>query len=1163
MGIKITRFYTKSGIDPFDSATYHYVSSTIKTAKGHVIAQAENIQMPTHWSQNACDIFIHKYLRRAGVPNKTERVHKDSIPTWLQKSTPAPNAQIGGETSVKQTIGRIAGCWTYHGWINQYFADEESAKAFHDEICYMFLHQIAAPNSPQWFNTGLYWAYGIEGNASGLHYNFDFKTKQIVQSTSAYKYPQVHACFILHVEDHLLGENGIMDVWSKEAGIFKYGSGAGANFSNIRGAGEALSGGGKSSGLMSFLQIGDRAAGAIKSGGTTRRAAKMVILDADHPDIEDFVRWKVKEEEKVLALVAGSARVKHHVDNIKQACVAQSDMLTRYNPEHNLLLKQAITQAVGDNIALSFCTSIIRRIEIGQEVDVATLSYDWTGEAYASVSGQNSNNSVRVTDAFLHAVEQDLDWQLIARTDGSVVKTISARKLWQDICDSAWMCADPGIQFQSTIDKWHTCPASGSITATNPCSEYVFLDNTACNLASINLDKMLSNSMFDTGAFIHTSSLLTLALEISVQMAQYPSYTFAVESHKFRTLGLGYTALGSMLMTLGLGYDSDDARMLVSQVTALMTLTAYKMSTEIAKHKGAFSEYDKNKEPMLRVMQLMHEHIRQLCKNMYFDFDLVRLSEEVIEAGMQYGYRNAQTTCIAPTGTISFVMDAGTTSCEPTFSLTAWKKLAGGGDMRILNPSMVPGLRTLGYTEQQIVDIKHYVFGTQNLKTTPHINYDSLNKAGFTSHMLSKINLTGCLDLSHAINKFTFTEDELRTIGSPEEVLSAFFSPGQIMEANLHCFGHLTTEGAPHLRSEHTHVFTCAVQNGVGVQSLAPIAHVKMLACIQPFISGACSKTVNMPEYATAKDVSDIYLAAWKMGVKCVAVYRNNCKFSQALNTVDYTRQTSVKKACSYSIKLANKAFYILAQEDDKGNICELEIVMGKEGSSARTVLDCFAKAISIGLECGVPLGKYVSAFKNISFEPQGQVLGYSNIDKALSPLDLLARVLEHEYPMQSSKHSKPMLTLGTKRNGKRCKVFVDEHEFIMHTGEDDNGRLAEVFFKISKEGSDFCALMSGFAKAISIALQYGVSLGKLSQQFIGTKFQPCGPVMGANITSCDSIIDFAFRMLNQWYATVKDIKHVSSTALRQHCSNCSEFSLKANGTCMVCENCGQTTGCS
>lgn len=1212
----IKRFYTKHSDQwnadlVFQNINFRLVDSVIRTASGDIVSQLNGVEVPDFWSQTAADIFATKYLRRAGVPNKLERVTEEGVPEWLQCSQAVEDATLGRETSIKQVANRLAGCWTYHGWTNDYFENEEEAKIFFDETRYMILHQIAAPNSPQWFNTGLYWAYGIAGQA-GNQYHLDPKAHQIVKSTSAYRHPQVHACFILEVRDDLINKNGIMDTIMQEAIIFKYGSGAGANFSSIRGTDEKLSGGGVSSGLLSFLEVSNRSAGAIKSGGTTRRAAKMVIIDIDHPDVVEFITWKIKEEAKVLSLTVGSKKIDGYIKAIVHACKNYNgDVKDSANPERNLALKYALADAMQNGVPKAYCSQIINAWATGIDIDWEVFNLDWNSTAYRTVGGQNSNNSIRITDKFMEAVQNDADWHLIARTDGSITKTLKAKELWDLICYAAWSCADPGVQYHDTIQSWHTCKASGPIRGTNPCSEYIFLDNTACNLASINLDKMLNtDGKFTVNAFKHACYIFTYVLDISVQMAQYPTYDFAERSLQYRTLGLGYCSIGSLLMSLGLAYDSDSGRAVAANITALMTWCVYQTSSHLADRLGTFPHYEMNKQSMLNVLENMHEatkggtEYKGLSKTpVLFELDekfnyikqeALQVAQATMDKVQKHGVRNAQATVIAPTGTIGLVMDCGTTSIEPTFSLVTLKKLAGGGDIKLLNRTVPNALKALNYSEKEIEEIGAYIYGYGNIDSAPHINKDSLMSKGFTQDMINKINkaLRNAYDIKHIINVSFLGRDKLLEatgldLQSTDNLLERLgFTHDEIHQANLHCCGHLSIEGAPHIKAEHENIFDCANPNGVGKKFISPAGHYKILAATQPFISGGASKTINLPEEASIDAISESYFEAWQLGIKCVALYRDNSKLSQALYTTDFsaakkTVNTHDRIGHRYGMRLDNHAFYVLTQENEKGLLTDIDVVMGKEGSSFRTLLDCFAKAISLGLQYNIPLNKYVDAFKSTSFEPAGMVLGYKGIDKALSPLDLLARVLEKEYVNKNKDtvmHHFNLLPIDAICKSRIATAIIGEHEFkIIATEVEEAGqvKLAEVFFKMSKEGSAFCSLMSNFAKAISIALRARVPFEVIYKTFIGTKFEPHGYITGdPYIKKADSVIDFAFQCLGRWYLPELQGRYTASsisTTMKSPeegqgssaCSKCFSFSLKQNGSCLVCTNCGETTGCS
>ena len=1218
------RFYThaKHAWNPdqvFQNIKFKIVNSVVRTATGEIVSQIDNVEVPETWSQTAVDIYATKYIRKAGVPNKTIAVEEKDVPEWLQRRIPAGDAVIGKETSIKQTVNRLAGCWTYHGWINGYFENEADAQTFYDELRYMMIHQICAPNSPQWFNTGLHWAYGIKGQP-GKQYHYDRDTGKIKQSTTAYEFPQVHACFILEIRDDLINKNGIMDSILQEACIFKYGSGAGANFSAIRGTNEKLSGGGYSSGLLSFLEVSNRSAGAIKSGGTTRRAAKMVIIDDDHPDVVEFIMWKIKAEAKVLSLVMGSEKIEKHINAITHACERYTgDKKDRMDPNMNLALKFALNDAVTSGIPQAYCEHIMHAFDSGIDIDWEVFNYDWNGEAYRIAGGQNSNNSIRISDKFMKAVKNDEDWHLIARTDKRIMKTLKARRLWDLICYGAWSCADPGVQYHDTIQSWHTCKASGQIRGSNPCSEYLFLDNTACNLASINLDKMLiytdeGITKFNIEAFEYACNILTVVLDISVQMAQYPTYDFAERSLEFRTLGLGYCSMGSMFMSLGVAYDSDQSRAIASAISAIMTWSSYNCSAILAKKLGVFEKYAENKESFLNVMENMYaatyhdtDHYKGLNKQptlykleKHFDYigeAAQKVAKEALHNIKTHGIRNAQATVVAPTGTIGLVMDCGTTSIEPTFSLVSWKKLAGGGDMRILNRTVIDALHSLKYTEHQIDDISKYVFGHTDLAHAPHINNASLAKKGFTPEMLTKMNhaLKNAYDIKHILNVGFFGEAVIKQhlkldLNSSDNLLESLgWTQDQISQANIHCCGHLTIEGAPHIKEEHISIFDCASANGVGTRTISPEGHYKMLAAIQPFISGAASKTINIPSETNISEISKIYFQTWDLGIKCVALYRDHSKLSQVLYTTNFNKN-EVKATSKdvhghrYGMRLDNQAFYILTQENEQGLLTEIDIVMGKEGSSYRTLMDCFAQAISLGLKYNIPLSKYIDAFKNTAFEPAGFVRGYHGVDKALSPLDLLARVLEQEYVAKNKDTSISqfnLLSIDSICKSRRAQATIDGHDFkLVATEIEEAGqvRLAEVFFKMSKEGSAFCSLMSNFAKAISIALRARVPFEVIYKTFIGTQFAPYGFVIGdPYIRRAESIIDFAFQCLGRWYlpelhqrtTNIHDTTFEYSTEKNAHnehgntCSVCLGFNLKQNGSCFVCSDCGTTTGCS
>ncbi|RMF07568.1 MAG: adenosylcobalamin-dependent ribonucleoside-diphosphate reductase, partial [Alphaproteobacteria bacterium] len=888
--MRIERRFTEPNTSPYDHIEFKTAVSEIRNPDGSIVFRLENVEVPATWSQVATDIIAQKYFRKAGVPKALRPVEESTVPSWLWRREADEEAlgaldrdkRYGSETSAKQVFDRLAGTWTYWGWKGGYFDGEEDARAFYDELRHMLARQMCAPNSPQWFNTGLHWAYGIDGPSQG-HFYVDHETGELKRSDSSYERPQPHACFIQGIADDLVNEGGIMDLWVREARLFKYGSGTGSNFSNIRAEGEPLSGGGKSSGLMSFLKIGDRAAGAIKSGGTTRRAAKMVVVDIDHPDIEEFVNWKVVEEQKVAALVAGSKLAEKHLNAIIRAChdpaFGDADTAQRedaFDPKRNKALKKEIIAARRSMIPENYIQRVIQFARQGyRSIEFPTYNTDWDSEAYMTVSGQNSNNSVRVTDEFMMAVANDDDWALTSRTTGETVRTVKARHLWDQISHAAWACADPGLQYHTTINDWHTCPASGPIRASNPCSEYMFLDDTACNLASLNLLAFRKDDgSFDVAAFTHAVRIWTVVLEISVLMAQFPSPRIAELSYEFRTLGLGFANIGGLLMASGLSYDSAEGRALCGAITALMTGTAYATSAEMARELGPFPGFQPNREHMLRVIR---NHRRaaygesegyeglntppvplahKACPDSAVAEAAKAAWDRALELGEQNGYRNAQATVIAPTGTIGLVMDCDTTGIEPDFALVKFKKLAGGGYFKIINRIVPLALQTLGYTDAQIRDMVDYAVGHGTLKGAPVINHKSLRAKGFAEVQLDALEqaLASAFDIRFAFNKWTLGEDFCRDVlGFSDEQLSDYsfdmlsalgYSKEQIEQANLYCCGAMTLEGAPHLESHHLPVFDCANPCGrIGKRYLSVESHIRMMAAAQPFISGAISKT--------------------------------------------------------------------------------------------------------------------------------------------------------------------------------------------------------------------------------------------------------------------------------------------------------------------------------
>ncbi len=1207
--MKIERKFTKAGQDAYADIEFVTTSSEIRNPDGTVVFHLENVEVPKSWSQVASDVIAQKYFRKAGVPVALKTVREKDVPEFLWRSiAEKTDTEKIGETSAKQVFNRLAGAWAYWGWKGGYFTTEEDASAYYDEMRYMLANQMAAPNSPQWFNTGLHWAYGIDGPSQGHHY-VDYKTGKLVKSNSAYEHPQPHACFIQSVSDDLVNEGGIMDLWVREARLFKYGSGTGTNFSSLRGEGEALSGGGKSSGLMGFLKIGDRSAGAIKSGGTTRRAAKMVICDADHPDIEEFINWKVKEEQKVASIVAGSKMHEQRLNEIFSAIRAwDGSTEDAVDPAKNDTLKKAIREAKKVAIPETYVKRVLDYARQGYtSIEFPTYNTDWDSEAYASVSGQNSNNSIRVTNAFLKAVEEDGDWDLIRRTDGSVAKTIKARDLWQDVGHAAWACADPGIQFHDTVNAWHTCPEDGDIRGSNPCSEYMFLDDTACNLASMNLLTFLKDGKFQSDDYMHATRLWTVTLEISVLMAQFPSKEIAQRSYDFRTLGLGYANIGGLLMNMGYGYDSDEGRALCGALTAIMTGVSYATSAEMASELGTFPGYAKNADHMLRVIR-NHRRAAQAATDGYEalavkpvpldhancpDKSLIDLSlaawDNALALGEKHGYRNAQVSVIAPTGTIGLVMDCDTTGIEPDFALVKFKKLAGGGYFKIINRSVPSALAKLGYGSAEIEEIVSYAVGHGTIGNAPVINHTSLIGNGFGKAELDKIEgaLGTAFDIRFVFNQWTLGEEFCtKVLGIPQEKLNdpSFdmlrhlgYTRAEIDAANDHVCGTMTLEGAPHLKEEHMHIFDCANPCGKkGKRYLSVNSHITMMAAAQSFISGAISKTINMPNDATIEDCQKAYELSWSLGTKANALYRDGSKLSQPLAAALIEDDedaaeiletgTPQEKAAVIAEKIVEKVVikeiikterekmperrkgytqkaivgghkvYLRTGEYTDGSLGEIFIDMHKEGAGFRAMMNNFAIAVSVGLQYGVPLEEFVDAFTFTKFEPSGMVQGNDSIKNATSILDYIFRELAVSYLDRTDlAHVKP-----------EGASFDD-----LHKGDEGTN--------VSNVTEDSATKSLEMLKSISST---GYLRKRLPQELMTLKPSVEGAPMALDVTTeADAVVSepVAAPVTTMDERTKAKMQGYEGEA----CGDCGNYTLVRNGTCMKCNTCGATSGCS
>ena len=1162
--MKISRRFTTKGRNVYDMFEYTMRSSVLRNPDGSKVFEMNDVEVPKEWSQVAADILAQKYFRKTGVPQRDEKgnVMLD------EKGQPV----TGSEHSIKQVVHRLVGCWKEWGEKHGYFDTKEDAQAFYDEVAYMLVSQMGAPNSPQWFNTGLKYAYGIEGPAQG-HFYVDSKSGETKESKDAYSRPQAHACFIQSVKDDLVNDGGIFDLAVREARVFKFGSGSGTNFSNLRSSGEKLSGGGSSSGLMSFLKIFDSAAGAIKSGGTTRRAAKMVIVDIDHPDVEKFIEWKAREEDKVASLVSGSRVCSRFLKAIVDEAVDNgSDR--HQNEKLNILIKNA----VGRGVPMNYIVRVLSLVDQGfTSLDFDEYNTHYESEAYQTVSGQNSNNTVRVTNAFMKAVENDELWELKERTTGRHARSVRARDLWDKIVMSAWKCADPGLQFDTTINDWHTCSKSGRINASNPCSEYMFLDDSACNLASLNLGRFLDEKQgaIKVDDLLHAARLWTVVLEISVLMAHFPSREIARLSYEFRTLGLGFANLGTILMIMGIPYDSPKALAIAGAISALITGESYKASAELAKDLGPFTRYEENAGEMLRVIKNHRRAAHNMSEDDYegltvkprgidseycptYLFEAAgKVWDEALDMGEKHGYRNAQVSVIAPTGTIGLVMDCDTTGVEPEFAIVKFKKLAGGGYFKIVNQSVHKALERLGYSPKQIEDIEKYCKGHGTLSGCPTINRQWLKNKGFTEDKVEAVEaqLENVFDIRFAFNKWILGEDFCEALGFTEEQLkdqnfnmleALGAAPDDYEAANDYVCGTMTVEGAPHLKLEHLPVFDCAGKCGSkGLRYINHMAHVRMMSAVQPFISGAISKTVNMPATATNQEIAEVYFSAWQHMIKAITIYRDGSKLSQPLNISSY---------------------------DDLDEV----IMLGTE----------------------------------------------EDLDETKGPKELQERIVERIY------HRSERRMLPKRRKGYIREAYVGAHKVFLRTGEYEDGSLGEIFIDMYKEGASFKGLLNCFAVLASKALQYGMPLEELVDSFTFTRFEPAGVVQGHNvIKNATSILDYVFRSIGYDYLGRKDFIHVKAvdeisseddesegedglsngTAARgsgvsevpaaagQHrkapkslaekeqpgvvdtqiiqakvqgysgeqCENCGSMRVRQNGTCKVCEDCGMTTGCS
>ena len=1270
--MRIERRYTVEGRTPYDGIEFRNATSEIRNPDGSIVFRLAGIEVPKAWSQVASDILAQKYFRKAGVPARLKKIEENSVPSWLWRSEAdldalkeLPEAErYISEMDARQVFNRLAGTWTYWGWKGGYFDREEDALAFYDELCFMLATQRVAPNSPQWFNTGLHWAYGIDGPAQG-HYYVDPFTGKLVKSKSSYEHPQPHACFIQSVGDDLVNEGGIMDLWTREARLFKYGSGTGSNFSYLRGEGEKLSGGGKSSGLMSFLKIGDRAAGAIKSGGTTRRAAKMVVVDIDHPDIEEYIDWKVKEEQKVAAIVTGSKVVSRHMKAIMKACInCEGHDDDCFDPKVNTALKREIRAAKKAAVPENYIKRVIQLARQGYvDMEFPVYNTDWDSDAYLTVSGQNSNNSVSLKDEFLRAVENDGDWNLTARKDGKVMKTLKARDLWEKIGAAAWQSADPGLHYNTTMNDWHTCPAAGPIRASNPCSEYMFLDDTACNLASLNLLQFRNKESataqnrlsFDTESFEHGCRLWMIVLEISVMMAQFPSKEIARLSYEYRTTGLGFANIGGLLMSSGIPYDSAEGRAICGAISAIMTGICYETSAEMAKELGTFPGHAPNAQAMLRVMR---NHRRAAhgetqgyeglsvnpvpldhaaCPDKFMIERARAAWDRAVKLGEAHGYRNAQATVVAPTGTIGLVMDCDTTGIEPDFALVKFKKLAGGGYFKIINRAVPEALSVLGYSQGEISEIIDYAVGRGTLKNAPGVNHETLAAKGFTEAAIAAVEegLASAFDIKFAFNRYTLGDEFCKSVLKlSEEQLADFsldilahagFSKKDIEAANIYCCGAMTLEGAPNLQEKHYAVFDCANPCGkIGKRALSVDSHIRMMAAAQPFISGAISKTINMPNDATVEDCKEAYMLSWKLALKANALYRDGSKLSQPLNAslieeeddeealddfieAPAAQRTTIvtekvveriiervsreqeklptrRKGYTQKAKLGGHTIFLRTGEYDDGRLGEIFLDMNKEGSALRAFINNFAISVSLGLQYGVPLEEYVEAFTFTKFEPAGMVIGNDAIKNATSILDYVFRELAVSY---LGRHDLAHVDQSDFANTPMGKSVQEGRSEPVSSGLTRGHKLSIVKAGGTAEPKGQAGTSAPSSRPVVTAKSSGGSLtARVASLAVSLNEEPAAfkrdyqtpavePETTVETTTEVSVETIIERLADEASAMPSATATPSGAANERRaravmqgytgnsCTECGNFTMVRNGTCEKCDTCGSTSGCS
>lgn len=1067
------------------SANYQLEYTLIDASgfKAFADSNITTVEVPSSWSKTSIDILVNQYFRKDGLPTILRKVAEDNIPSWLQRSEAdiaklnnlPQNERYSAESSAKNVFKRIAGAWTYWGYKKSYFTSEEDAKNFFEEIQYIIYKQIASPNAPQLFNTGLHWAYGITGEAQG-HYYFSETNNAILPSTNTYERPQTQSCFIQSVEDDLVNKDGIYDLMLKEAKIFKYGSSSGSNFSNIRGKGEKLSGGGHSTGVMSFLKISDFSADVVRSGGNTKSGSKMVVLDADHPEIEDFINWKIKEDEKIVSMVTGSNIVKRILELIFEACKDYQGLEeNKYNHLVNEKLKSVIFLASNLMVPEKYIDrALLLAKQNIYDINYAIFTTAWDLEASKTVTGKNTTTFISITNTFMTKYYNNENWYLINRYDGSSYKTIKTSEIFANIAMASWSCNNVGILFHDNTNDWNTCINDGLIKTSTPNFEYLFLDDTACSIAIINLihfyKKDQNKLIIDTEKLEHVTYLLTIALDISVAMGELPSLKIAQTSFKYRSIGIGYTNAASLLMSMALPYDSKEGRSLIANISAFITGCAYQASAKIAKIKCPFPAYENNKQVFINVIhnhlcalknednyKNIHNKPQALNYNYCIDKGLynktLEIWQNILQLAQTIGFRNAQVSCIMPNNNVNIMLDCNTCGIEPDNSLIKYYTDNTGNYNRVVSPYVIEGLSNLGYSEEQIQDIKHHLIGRKTLKSAPFINKKTLSQLGFTSVELEKIenSLASTFNIQFSFNKYIIGDEfcenvlklDINQLKNPNfSLLEALgFTSEQITEANYYVNGYLTLEDAPHLQKKHINIFTCSVISGKGTKYITPQAHINMVASVQPFITGGISKTLVLPYNSTIEICKEIYEYAWQVGIKVLSITREGSLLHHPLQATLF-------------------------------------------GNNILDKIDL----LSIFLDSSIP--KIIK---------QSQITSDNVIINASKYLA--------EYTLRKA-------PIGY-RKGYTQKSTINNHKIYLHTSEYQDGKLAEIFIDVENEDSSFSKLMNSFATAISLGLQYGVPLEEFINAFTFSEFYPYGKVKGHNhIHYTTSMIDYIFRDL-------------------------------------------------